>query len=604
MADPFIKNVCAVAVGNILEWYDFAIFGALADILGYRFFPKHFSSTALVASLSLFGSAFFMRPIGGLLMGYVGDNYGRKRALEFSVAMMVVPSFFMGCLPTFQQCGYFATVVLILLRLMQGLAVGGEMVGAFVFTIEATKGRNRGVWGAVVKATGLLGTAIGMGYVAFLRYILTERELLSWGWRIPFLSSLLMGIVASFLRSSIQETDEYTADNAAMSKQELKDRSNTMVNVFRVHWVEIILVAAVVAYWCVGYYTCFIWMGYYMSSLMGDISIKYAWELNIIMTLVLIGLMPLGGLLGDFACDVFREKDNGHRRVMLLGVGISAVFGAPAFALINYNKLWTACLGQAIFAISLAMYGSNLPAFVVQQFSVRYRYSGVGVAYNLSNAIFAGTAPLVQTALVMYAANSKSSLMVSSVGSMLPATYLCTIALVSTGVLFWAPPIINQRRIELEKTIYHNRDSSFSHRSSGGSTRGASLTRSSLSMDSSSSSVVSRDSLDTSSSPMLRTTRDGVEMRPTVDGGVNIRINVHVRSDKEGPAVTKRSKSIWDFLFRPQSTTSTSSDSSAEGLGKGGGISTSSVGGNSSSDKLKLHLLNSRLHANMDVVYG
>ena len=120
MVDPFIKNVCAVAVGNILEWYDFAIFGALADILGYRFFPKHFSSTALVASLSLFGSAFFMRPIGGLLMGYVGDNYGRKRALEFSVAMMVVPSFFMGCLPTFQQCGYFATVVLILLRLMQG----------------------------------------------------------------------------------------------------------------------------------------------------------------------------------------------------------------------------------------------------------------------------------------------------------------------------------------------------------------------------------------------------------------------------------------------------------------------------------------------------
>jgi MFS transporter, MHS family, proline/betaine transporter len=177
MLDQFTKNICAVGVGNILEWYDFAIFGALADILGESFFPSHLEETALVASLSLFGSAFFMRPIGGWLMGYVGDNYGRKRALEVSVATMVIPSFLMGCLPTYQQIGWTATVCLIILRLLQGLAVGGEMTGAFVFTIEATNGRNRGVWGAIVKATGLCGTALGMGYVAYLRYHLSQNAL-------------------------------------------------------------------------------------------------------------------------------------------------------------------------------------------------------------------------------------------------------------------------------------------------------------------------------------------------------------------------------------------------------------------------------------------
>ena len=177
MLNQFTKNICAVGVGNILEWYDFAIFGALADVLGERFFPEHMSGTALIASLSLFGSAFFMRPIGGWLMGYVGDNYGRKRALEVSVITMMIPSFLMGCVPTFAEIGWASTVCLVVLRLLQGLAVGGEMTGAFVFTIETTNGRNRGVWGAVVKATGLSGTALGMGYVAYLRYHLSQQAL-------------------------------------------------------------------------------------------------------------------------------------------------------------------------------------------------------------------------------------------------------------------------------------------------------------------------------------------------------------------------------------------------------------------------------------------
>lgn len=143
----FARLICAIGVGNALEWFDFAIYGALADVIGYHFFPTDQASTALLASFSVYSSTFLMRPLGGIVMGYIGDNYGRKFALELSITLMVVPGFFMGCLPTFQSVGYLATVLLIGLRMMQGLAVGGEMIGAYIFTIEACEQTERGLWG-------------------------------------------------------------------------------------------------------------------------------------------------------------------------------------------------------------------------------------------------------------------------------------------------------------------------------------------------------------------------------------------------------------------------------------------------------------------------
>jgi MFS family permease len=143
----FARLICAIGVGNALEWFDFAIYGALADIIGYHFFPAHRSQTALLASFSVYSSTFLMRPLGGIVMGYIGDNFGRKFALELSISLMVVPGFLMGCLPTFHSIGYLATFFLILLRMLQGLAVGGEMIGAYIFTIEACEPTQRGLWG-------------------------------------------------------------------------------------------------------------------------------------------------------------------------------------------------------------------------------------------------------------------------------------------------------------------------------------------------------------------------------------------------------------------------------------------------------------------------
>jgi MFS transporter, MHS family, proline/betaine transporter len=147
----FGRLICAIGVGNALEWFDFAIYGALADIIGSHFFPANEGQTALLASFSVYSSTFLMRPLGGIIMGYLGDNFGRKFALELSISLMVIPGFFMGCLPTFESVGYLATVLLVLLRMLQGLAVGGEMIGAYIFTIEACEPTQKGLWGQLVS---------------------------------------------------------------------------------------------------------------------------------------------------------------------------------------------------------------------------------------------------------------------------------------------------------------------------------------------------------------------------------------------------------------------------------------------------------------------
>jgi MFS transporter, MHS family, proline/betaine transporter len=298
--------VFAIGVGNALEWFDFAIFGALADVIGFHFFPSDYKNSALLSSFSVYCSAFFMRPLGGMVMGWIGDKYGRKVALELSIFCMVVPSFLMGCLPTFSQIGYSASAVLIFLRLLQGLAVGGEMIGAYIYTIEACESRDCGYWGGVCKATALTGTVIGMAFVTLLRELLTPSDLYQWGWRIPFLSSMLVGSIGIYLRSYLHESEafvRYKQHHAATLQQTPFPQST--LQVFTTHWPEIIYVIGITAFWCTGYYSCFIWMSYYMSQLLASGVVTHSWVISIGMISGLVLALPMGGILGDAIASSF-----------------------------------------------------------------------------------------------------------------------------------------------------------------------------------------------------------------------------------------------------------------------------------------------------------
>jgi MFS family permease len=184
----------------------------LADAIAKELFPDDGGSEQLIKSLAVFGAAFLTRPLGGIAIGWVGDRFGRRKALEISIALMLFPSFLIGCLPPYRTIGISATIMLIILRLIQGLAVGGELVGAFIYTIENTGGVHRGFWGACCKASGNMGSTIGMGVAALLRYFLAPEDFYSWGWRLPFLSGIVFGAVGIWLRAQLG-AEEGEGDN-------------------------------------------------------------------------------------------------------------------------------------------------------------------------------------------------------------------------------------------------------------------------------------------------------------------------------------------------------------------------------------------------------
>lgn len=455
----FALKFTAMAIGNAMEYFDFAIFGAFADIIGDQYFPQNEGSgIQLLKSLSVFGAAFLMRPFGGILIGYIGDTIGRKRALEISIMLMVFPSFLIGCLPTFEMWGYTATVLLVVLRLLQGLAVGGELVGAFVYTMEATGGVRRGFWCACCKASGLFGTSFGMTLASFLRLILTSKQLHSWGWRLPFLLGMVFGLTGVWLRSKLggeEDSIPRGAINDETNESE-KYKGNPLANVVTNSCGKLLFLGLVAAFWGVSYYTGFVWMSYFMSkrNLVGngvtsidgntDATVPYAWWIIIFMNISLVFLFPVFGLLGDYLGKVLHNEQRGFVVVMSAGLITGILLAIPAFLAICTATFPGACFGAFCFVLIVSIFGSNLPAFMTGLFRPEQRYIGVGIAYNFSQAIFSGTAPFIQTALVMTHVNSKYSSattnrwlqpLLRNESRIYPAYYVIAVASVSLTVL-------------------------------------------------------------------------------------------------------------------------------------------------------------------------
>jgi len=197
----FWQTVAGVA-GNVLEWYDFAVFGYFSDVLGEVFFPPNQKGdNATTESFLVFGGAFLMRPVGGLMLGYIGDMYGRKKALVISIFLMAFPTFAMGCLPSYEQIGDWAIVLLVVVRLLQGLSVGGQLMSSLVFTLENHDPSHWGLYGSYVMAAANFGTLLG-GIAGFvIRALLTDEQLRIWGWRLPFVSGIFVSISGFYLKS-------------------------------------------------------------------------------------------------------------------------------------------------------------------------------------------------------------------------------------------------------------------------------------------------------------------------------------------------------------------------------------------------------------------
>src|SRR5580698_7933269 len=280
------RIVAAGAIGNVLEWFDFALYGYFAPILGRLFFPHQDAVAQLLSTFGIFAIGFVVRPFGGALMGYIGDRYGRRNALTISVAAMAVPTFLLGLLPGYGTLGLAAPILLTVLRIIQGLSVGGECTTSIVFLVEHAPEGRRGLMGAMSIAGAQFGMVLGSASGALLSAVLLADAMESWGWRMPFLLGLLVGVAGYYVRRGIPETPRRTTVRSPL------------VEAFSNHTPLLLRIFSLSLLNCVGFFIVFVYIVSWLQRAEG-VSLGRALTLNSISMLVMITTMLVMAWLSD-----------------------------------------------------------------------------------------------------------------------------------------------------------------------------------------------------------------------------------------------------------------------------------------------------------------
>lgn len=414
------------SLGNVLEWLDFSVFGYFSIELGELFFPSDDPLARDMEALAVFAGAFVMRPIGGVLFGYIGDRIGRKRAVVASILTMGASSLTMGLLPTYETAGIGATLALVAVRMAQGLSVGGQLVGAFVLLVELAPPGQRALFGAICLSGANFGTALGSAVSALVRGATTHEQLLSWGWRVPFLCGSVVALVTLLIKHQVPESGVFEAlqarraaaaagagGAAAPAASELA-KSPAREVMRRAPW-HLAAVTGGSVVWCCGVYVFAVFVPTYMAEL-ADPPLASAFAVNTLTMVFVVCWMPFFGLLAD--------RKASYATVMIVGSLLMAALDVPMFAVLAQGTPASLVLAQLVMGLGLVMHGSSLGSWMVGVCPAELRYTTVAVGYNLAQALFGGTAPLVCTALV------------AATGSPIaPGLYLAGLALVSAATL-------------------------------------------------------------------------------------------------------------------------------------------------------------------------
>src|SRR6185312_11628017 len=373
------KVIAAGMIGNALEWYDFAIYGYFAAAIGQQFFPHQDPVAQLLSAFGVFALGYFMRPVGGALVGHIGDRFGRRSALTFSVAAMAIPTFLIGILPGYQTLGLLAPVLLILLRVVQGLSVGGEYASSMVFLVEHAPEGRRGLMGALAATGAAIGTLLGSAVGAAFAASMSTAALDAWGWRIPFLLGLVVGIAGYILRRHVLKTE--------VAKKRMRA---PIVETLHDHRRVVTAFAGLSVFSAVTFYIGFVYMVSWLKIADG-IPPSRALEINTFSMVVSLPVLIAAGWLSDRV---------GRKPLMLLA-SMGGIIGAlPLFWLLNHPSELHAQLGQLGLVVLMGLYYGALPATLVEAAPPTVRCTTVALGYNLCLGLFGGLSPLVATWLV------------------------------------------------------------------------------------------------------------------------------------------------------------------------------------------------------------
>ncbi len=381
-------------IGTTVEWYDFFLFGSAAALVFNKlFFPESDPLAGTMLAFATFAIGFVARPLGGLVFGHFGDKLGRKKLLVVSLLMMGGATFFMGLLPTYATIGVAAPLLLVLLRLIQGFAVGGEWGGAVLIVSEHGDDRRRGFWASWPQAGVPAGNLLATAVLAVLAAVQTDAAFEAWGWRIPFLLSGLLVVIGLWIRLAVEESPVFVeavrnADDRAAGAA-APERA-PIVTVLRRHWREVLIAMGARFAENVSYYVITAFVLVYLTTHLG-MSKSLGINAVLVGSAVHFVTIPVWGRLSDLV---------GRRTVYLFGTAGMLVWAFVFFPMLDAATP-LATIGAVTVGLVLhgAMYGPQA-AFFSELFGTKVRYSGASIGYQLASIAAGGLAPLIATALL------------------------------------------------------------------------------------------------------------------------------------------------------------------------------------------------------------
>ncbi len=413
------KALIISVLGNCIEWYDFMVYAALAPIIATIFFPAQNGVTALLETYGIFALGFLSRPFGALLFGFLGDRFGRRYALLLAISLMTVPTFLIGCLPTYTSIGIWAPIALILCRLLQGLSLSGEMPGCIIFLSEMAPPRLQTTFASLAIVASLIGLLVGANGILYLDHHFGAAALQDGLWRIPFLIAGLFGFIVYRLRRDLPETMAFLTQ-AQPCQQPIR-------TCLTKHWRAIVQGIGCYAGNAIYFYFFMVFSLTYFYRL-SHIPLHRALLFTIGLQLSMLIMIPVSG----YMADRYGRRTMGLSFLMVILVG---AYGAMTFmSQVNNYPLPLALLGLGVIATALAGYSATLPALVASFFPIEVRFTGVALLNNISVTVFGGLSPL----LITYLISTHHSLSIP----MWPIMACTVISLLSFGWLPKCPSII------------------------------------------------------------------------------------------------------------------------------------------------------------------
>ncbi|MER5392482.1 MFS transporter [Saccharopolyspora sp. NPDC002686] len=394
VVDPGLvrRAVAAAAVGNVTEWFDFGVFAYLATTIGKVFYPESSPTSQLLATFGTFAAAFLVRPLGGMFFGPLGDRIGRTRVLATTMIMMAAGTFCIGLIPSHDAIGLAAPMLLLLARLVQGFSTGGEYGGAMTFIAEYAPDKRRGFLGSWLEFGTLTGYILGAVIVAVLTAAMPEPDLLSWGWRIPFLVAGPLGIVGMYLRMKLEETPAFAALVEKHEAQQKEPVKGEFKEIFLQQWPAMLVCGALVLVFNVTNYMLTAYMPTYLTDALPPvIGETESYVLQIVVMAVMLVVITFIGSISDRV---------GRKPVIMVGCVALVVLSVPSVLLIQQNTVSTVFAGLLIMGLTLVIFSATMPSTLPALFPTHVRQGALSISFNISVSLFGGTVATVMTALI------------------------------------------------------------------------------------------------------------------------------------------------------------------------------------------------------------